>query len=62
MMNGELKDLVAAVLGCLLCMRECVFLDISYRLDIKKWQVRKDEDKSCVQQFQKKSSKNLKTI
>ena len=57
MMNGELKDLVVkkehygfglSTLHAWVRFFECM-LHISYRLDITKWQVRSDEDKSSVQ-------------
>ena len=57
MRNGELKDLLVkkehygfglSTLHAWIRFFECM-LHISYRLDIKKWQVRSDEDKSRVQ-------------
>ena len=67
-MNGELKDLVVkkehygfslSTLHAWIRFLECL-LRISYRLNIKKWQVRSDEDKSKVKQRSKEIKRKFK--
>lgn len=68
MMNGELKDVVVkkehygfglSTLHAWIRSFECL-LHISYRLDIKKWQARGDDDKSSVQQRSEEIKKKFK--